>query len=314
MNKITTFVGQISTTDKKAWLNKISPFLKNIIIVPFEDLTKEQKLDIEVAIVANPDPKELLELKNLVWVQSLWAGVERLLAELPQAKFGIVRMVDPNLSSTMAEAVLAWTFYLHRDMPKYLLQQKNKIWLQNELIEVKERNVGILGLGNLGRASAEKLFLNGFNVYGWSRNQTNIQGVKCFSSAIGLQKMLKETDILICLLPLTDETDSLLNYKNLGLLPHGASLINFSRGQIVDENALLQHLDSGHLKHAVLDVFDIEPLPKESSLWNSKNITILPHISAPTNIRTASKLVVNNLLQYFETGKIPETVERSRGY
>ena len=314
MNKITTFVGQISTTDKKAWLNKISPFLKNIIIVPFEDLTKEQKLDIEVAIVANPDPKELLELKNLVWVQSLWAGVERLLAELPQAKFGIVRMVDPNLSSTMAEAVLAWTFYLHRDMPKYLLQQKNKIWLQNELIEIKERNVGILGLGNLGRASAEKLFLNGFNVYGWSRNQTNIQGVKCFSSAIGLQKMLKETDILICLLPLTDETDSLLNYKNLGLLPHGASLINFSRGQIVDENALLQHLDSGHLKHAVLDVFDIEPLPKESSLWNSTNITILPHISAPTNIRTASKLVVNNLLQYFETGKIPETVERSRGY
>jgi len=314
MNKITTFVGQISTTDKKAWLNKISPFLKNIIIVPFEDLTKEQKLDIEVAIVANPDPKELLELKNLVWVQSLWAGVERLLAELPQAKFGIVRMVDPNLSSTMAEAVLAWTFYLHRDMPKYLLQQKNKIWLQNELIEIKERNVGILGLGNLGRASAEKLFLNGFNVYGWSRNQTNIQGVKCFSSAIGLQKMLKETDILICLLPLTDETDSLLNYKNLGLLPHGASLINFSRGQIVDDNALLQHLDSGHLKHAVLDVFDIEPLPKESSLWNSTNITILPHISAPTNIRTASKLVVNNLLQYFETGKIPETVERSRGY
>ena len=314
MNKITTFVGQISTTDKKAWLNKISPFLKNIIIVPFEDLTKEQKLDIEVAIVANPDPKELLELKNLVWVQSLWAGVERLLAELPQAKFGIVRMVDPNLSSTMAEAVLAWTFYLHRDMPKYLLQQKNKIWLQNELIEIKERNVGILGLGNLGRASAEKPFLNGFKVYGWSRNQTNIQGVKCFSSTIGLQKMLKETDILICLLPLTDETDSLLNYKNLGLLPHGASLINFSRGQIIDENSLLQHLDSGHLKHAVLDVFDIEPLPQKSSLWNSTNITILPHISAPTNIRTASKLVVNNLLQYFETGKIPETVERSRGY
>ena len=314
MNKITTFIGQISTKDKKAWLNKINPLLKNITIVPYEDLTKEQKLDIEVAIVANPDPRELLELKNLLWVQSLWAGVERLLAELPQADFGIVRMIDPNLSSTMAEAVLAWTFYLHRDMPKYMIQQKNKIWQQNELIELKERNVGVLGLGNLGRASVEKLLLNGFNIYGWSRNQTNIHGAKCFSGVTGLQKMLKQTDILICLLPLTDETDSLLNYENLGLLPQGASLINFSRGQIVDDNALLQHLESKHLKHAVLDVFNTEPLPKNSKLWDSPSITILPHISAPTNIRTASELVVNNLLQYFENGRIPETVVRSRGY
>jgi glyoxylate/hydroxypyruvate reductase A len=314
MNKITTFIGQISTKDKEAWLNKIKPLLKGISIVPYEDLTNEQKLNIEVAIVANPDPDELLELKSLQWVQSLWAGVERLLTDLPQAEFGIARMIDPNLSSTMAEAVLAWTLYLHRDMPEYLIQQKNKIWQQNELIEIKDRNIGLLGLGNLGRASAEKLYLNGFNVYGWSRNKINIQGVKCFSGAKGLQKMLQNTDILISLLPLTDETDSLLNYENLGLLPSGASLINFSRGQIIDDNALLHHLESKHLKHAVLDVFNTEPLPKNNKLWDSPNITILPHISAPTNIRTASKIVVNHLLQYFETGRIPKTVIRSRGY
>jgi glyoxylate/hydroxypyruvate reductase A len=314
MNKVTTFIGQISTKDKEAWLNKIKPLLKGISIVPYEDLTNEQKLNIEVAIVANPDPEELLELKSLQWVQSLWAGVERLLTDLPQAEFGIVRMIDPNLSSTMAEAVLAWTLYLHRDMPEYLIQQKNKIWQQNELIEIKDRNIGLLGLGNLGRASAEKLYLNGFNVYGWSRNKINIQGVKCFSGAKGLQKMLQNTDILISLLPLTDETDSLLNYENLGLLPSGASLINFSRGQIIDDNALLHHLESKHLKHAVLDVFNTEPLPKNNKLWDSPNITILPHISAPTNIRTASKIVVNHLLQYFETGRIPKTVIRSRGY
>ncbi|MFT5296518.1 MAG: glyoxylate/hydroxypyruvate reductase A [Colwellia sp.] len=314
MKKMTTFIGQISTKDKEAWLNKINPLLNDISIVPYEDLTNEQKLEIEVAIVANPDPKELLELKNLLWVQSLWAGVERLLTDLPQAEFGIVRMIDPNLSSTMAEAVLAWTLYLHRDMPKYLMQQKNKIWQQNKLIEPKERNVGLLGLGNLGRASVEKLCLNGFNVYGWSKNKTNIQGVKCFYGTAGLQEMLKYTDILICLLPLTDDTDSILNYENLGLLPRGASLINFSRGQIVDDNALLHYLESRHLKHAVLDVFNTEPLPKNSKLWDSPNITILPHISAPTNIGTASKIVVNHLLQYFETGRIPETVVRSRGY
>ncbi len=314
MKKITTFIGQVSIKEKEAWLKKISPLLKNITIVPYEDLTSEQKLDIEVAIVANPDPKELLDLKNLLWVQSLWAGVDRLLAELPQAKFGIVRMVDPYLSTTMAEAVLAWTFYLHRDMPKYLHQQKNRIWQQHELLETKQRSVGVLGLGNLGRASAEKLFLNGFNVYGWSRNQANIQGVQCFFRAEGLKEMLKLTDILICLLPLTDETDGLLNEENLSLLPCGASLINFSRGQLLDDDALLQHINNGHLKHAVLDVFTTEPLPKNNRLWDAQGITILPHISAPTNIQTASKLVVHNLLEYFKSGSIPETVVRSRGY
>jgi glyoxylate/hydroxypyruvate reductase A len=314
MRKTIAFIGQISTKDRAAWLGKISPLLENIEIIPFENLTDKQKLEIEVAIVANPDPKDLLTLKNLLWVQSLWAGVERLLAELPQADFGIARMIDPTLSTTMAEAVLAWTFYLHRDMPKYLLQQKTKIWQQNELVELKERNIGILGLGNLGRTSAEKLFLNGFNVYGWSRGQTDIPGVKCFYGSAGLKNMLKKTNILICLLPLTDETHGLLNYENLGLLPRRASLINFSRGQIVDDSALLQHLENGHLKHAILDVFDIEPLPKSSRLWDSQNITVLPHISAPTNIRTASELVANNLLQYFETGRVPETIVRSRGY
>ena len=299
---------------KNAWLNKISQFLENITIISYENLTHYQKLNVEVAIVANPDPNEIYGLKNLLWVQSLWAGVERLLAELPESNFGIVRMTDPNLSSTMAEAVLAWTYYLYRDMPTYLSQQKNKIWQQNQLTDINTINIGILGLGNLGKSSAEKLILNGFNVNGWSRNQTEMAGVNCFFGKTGLKEMLRVTNILVCLLPLTDETHGLLNYENLDLLPQGSSLINFSRGQIVDDNALLKNLNSGHIKHAVLDVFDIEPLPQDSHLWDSPKITILPHISAPTNINTASKLVVNNLIDYFENCKIPKTVERSRGY
>ena len=314
MTKITAFIGQISTKEKESWLGQISPQLKDITIIPYENLTDSQKLEVEVAIVANPDPKELLALKNLKWVQSLWAGVERLLAELPQAEFGIVRMVDPNLASTMAEAVLAWTLYLHRDMPKYLIQQQNKVWQQNELVEAKDRTVGILGLGKLGRVAAEKLGLNGFDVCGWSRKQTSIEDVRCFSGVAGFQEMLAQTNILICLLPLTDETNNLLNEETLGLLPQGASLINFARGQIVDEQALLRHLENKHLEHAVLDVFSTEPLPKNSDLWGSPNVTVLPHISAPTNIRTASELVVSNLQRYFETGRVPETVMRSRGY
>jgi glyoxylate/hydroxypyruvate reductase A len=223
-------------------------------------------------------------------------------------------MLDPNLASTMAAAVVAWSFYLHRDMPKYRQQQTQKIWQQHDLIELKDRKIGILGLGKLGKASAEKLLLNGFNVSGWSRNLAEIKGVACFSGKTGLARVLSQSDILISLLPLTKETQHLLNEQNISLLPQGASIINFSRGKIIDEKALLSHLENGHLTHAVLDVFEVEPLPVDSPLWASPHITILPHISAPTNIRTASELVATNLQQYFETGRIPEAIVRSQGY
>lgn len=314
MNNQIVFIGKITNKERETWIATITPLLIGVKIVTYDELTTEQKLNIEVAIVANPEPEQLAEFPNLRWIQSLWAGVERLVAELPNAKFDIVRMVDPTLASTMAEAVLAWTLYLHRDMPKYLYQQKQKLWLERDLIEIKDRHIGVLGLGKLGTASAQKLLLNGFNVSGWSRSLTNIKGVKCFSGEEGLKELLAQTNILICLLPLTNETHALLNTQSMSILPPGASIINFSRGQIIDEKALLQHLESGHLAHAVLDVFEVEPLPISSALWDSPDITILPHISAPTNIRTASELVANNLTHYFEAGEIPESVQRARGY
>lgn len=314
MNNQIVFIGKITNKERETWIATITPLLIGVKIVTYDELTTEQKLNIEVAIVANPEPEQLAEFPNLRWIQSLWAGVERLVAELPNAKFDIVRMVDPTLASTMAEAVLAWTLYLHRDMPKYLYQQKQKLWLERDLIEIKDRHIGVLGLGKLGTASAQKLLLNGFNVSGWSRSLTNIKGVKCFSGEEGLKELLAQTNILICLLPLTNETHALLNAQSMSILPPGASIINFSRGQIIDEKALLQHLESGHLAHAVLDVFEVEPLPISSALWDSPDITILPHISAPTNIRTASELVANNLTHYFEAGEIPESVQRARGY
>ena len=314
MKKNIAFIGQVSMDEKAAWITRIQSLLTETTIIEFEALSTEQKKEIKVAIVANPEPTQLAELPNLVWIQSLWAGVERLLLELPDTNFSIVRMLDPNLASTMAEAVVAWSFYLHRDMPKYRQQQTQKIWQQHDLIELKDRRIGILGLGLLGKASAKKLLLNGFNVSGWSRNLAKIEGVTCFSGKTGLARILSQSDILISLLPLTNETQYLLNEHNISLLPQGASIINFSRGKVIDEKALLTHLDNDHLNHAVLDVFNIEPLPVDSALWTSPHITILPHISAPTNIRTASELVARNLQQYFETGTIPAAIVRSQGY
>jgi glyoxylate/hydroxypyruvate reductase A len=299
MQKNIAFVGTISNREKAAWLAKISPLLAEAQLIRYEEITAEQRPTIEVAIVANPDPQALADLPNLRWVQSVWAGVERLVAELPHAQFEIVRMIDPNLASTMAEAVTAWTFYLHRDMPRYLCQQRRKEWIQHDLVALSDRKVGILGLGQLGRKSAERLVLNGFNVSGWSRRLTEIEGVTCLSGEEGFNDLLAR---------------HLLDDKRLGLLPRGASLINFARGQIIDEGALLSHLATGQISHAVLDVFNTEPLPSESALWTAPNVTVLPHISAPTNIQTASKIVARNVIKYFESGEIPEAVIRSQGY
>jgi len=314
MNHLVAFCSQFSEREEQEWLKEISPLLHNVNIIPFYQLTNEQKKDVKVAIVANPNREKLAELTNLQWVQSLWAGVENLLKATADSNIEIVRMVDPMLSSTMAEAVLAWTFYLHRDMPKYQLQQRNKKWKQHPLINQCDRKIGILGLGALGKASAKKLLENGFSVSGWSRRPSDLNGVTCYHGKDGLVRILKETNILICLLPLTNETKELLNRETLSILPKSASLINFSRGQIINEEDLLYCLNHNHLKHAVLDVFDEEPLPQTHPFWELSNITILPHISAPTNMSSASKLVAKNILNYLKAGDVPAAVKREIGY
>lgn len=283
-------------------------------ICAFQDLTAEQRLSAEIAIVANPQPADIAALSNLQWVQSLWAGVERLLAEVPQPNLPIVRMNDPQLAASMAEAVLAWSLYLHRDMPLYKKQQNAKVWKQHTTPLTVERTIGILGLGSLGLCAANRLTANGFSVCGWSRSEVSLEGIKTFNGEAGLHELLALSDILIVLLPLTKATSGLLNEGTLTRLPRGASVINFARGPILEEEALIAHLDSGHLAHAVLDVFCTEPLPETNPLWTHPDITVLPHIAARTNKITASKIVSDNINNFLQTGEIPQSVSREHGY
>ncbi|MCB5160839.1 2-hydroxyacid dehydrogenase [Marinomonas algarum] len=308
------FVGRVSSEEQDLWIKTLSTAMPNETVVSFSDLSHEQKHQCELAIVANPDPEDLVALPSLKWVHGLWAGVERMVHELPEASFSIVRLVDPNLASTMSEAVLAWTLYLHREMPTYARQQKALSWLPHPMVSAKNRRLGVLGLGALGRASAERLVENGFSVAGWSRTPKHLDGVECFSGEQGLRLMLQQSDILVCLLPLTKQTQGLLNATRLALLPDHASLINFARGAVVDDAALLAELDSGRLKHAVLDVFVTEPLPLNHTFWQHESVTVLPHISAPSNPQSASEIVASNIAHYRETGDIPTSVDLTRGY
>ncbi len=283
-------------------------------VVAFEDLDASQRAACEIAIVANPRPDDVLALPNLKWVHSVWAGVERLVAELPAGDLKIVRLVDPQLARTMAEAVLAWTLYLHRDMPRYARQQSARQWLQHEVVRPEAKTVSLLGLGVLGAASAAKLLEAGFQVCGWSRARKSIPGVDCYAGSAELAAMLARTDILVCLLPLTAQTRGIVNAETLGALRAGAALVNFARGPIVDDAALRSALGAGRVSHAVLDVFDREPLPTDAWQWAHPRVTVLPHVSAATDPSTASAIVAANVRRYRESGVIPATVDRAAGY
>ena len=307
MKKIIAFVSSLDETSNKLWLKQLNMLFVNYKIILFDVLEEKDYKIIEVAIVANPHVKDLKKLKNLVWVQSLWAGVEKLL-------FDISRMIDENMSEVMSDSVLAWSLYLYKDMPLYKKQQNCSLWKEHELLEKSEVNISILGLGSLGMESALKLKVNNFNVQAWSRSEKKIKGIKTYVGNDGLENILKQTDILISLLPLSKETQNLLNEQKLQLLKKNASVINFSRAKIFDYEALELLLENKHLKHAVLDVFYEEPLNKESSLWKNENITILPHVSAPTNKKTASKIAYKNIDDYFCKKINPLFVDKTKGY
>ncbi|OLP60903.1 glyoxylate/hydroxypyruvate reductase A [Xaviernesmea oryzae] len=308
------FVTRISPEEEQVWLAALRQAMPGERIESLSSLTREEREAVEIAIVANPDPADLKQLPSLVWIHGLWAGVERLVSELEDFDVPIVRLVDPQMSHTMAEAVLAWTYYLFRDMPAYARQQRDRLWAQLDYKRADETTVGLLGLGALGTAAAGRLKEGSFRVAGWSRTPKVLEGVESFSGEDGLNALLETSDILVCLVPLTPQTRGLIDAGRLARLKPGASLINFARGPIVVTADLLASLDSGHLAHAVLDVFDQEPLPAESPLWDRPDITILPHISAPTDRRTASAIVAGNIAIYRETGALPPTVDRARGY
>ena len=308
---IIPFVSNISAASRNAWSVQLQAALPEFRIVPFDP--NVDFANAEFALVANPDPDHLSQLPNLKWVQSLWAGVEKLVHSLPD-DVAIVRMTDPQLAKTMAEAVLTMTLYLHRDLPKYVSQHASGIWEQHDVVLPEDRKVGVLGLGALGRSACAALSQHGFDVLGWSRSPKSMPNVRCFSGEDGLTDLLHVSDIVVVLLPLTTTTRGLLDHTRLSRMKSGASVINFARAQIIETDALLNMLAARHLNHAVLDVFAVEPLPRMDRLWRTDNLTILPHVSAPTNMKTASVVAAKNIATYFRTGQVPDCVDRQRGY
>ena len=334
--KLIPFISQLALSEQLRWLERLNELFEqrtahqptvcnstsdndtypiaNIKVVLASTLSDSEKSQCEIAIVANPEPDVLADFPKLVWIQSLWAGVERLVAEIPSPSFEIVRLVDPCLAKTMAEAVVAWTLYLHRNMPEYAQQQKNKTWQQLPYTPAKNLRVSVLGAGNLGTAALKALQTFNYQLNCWSRTPKHLNGVKNYTGDSGLKSMVRNSDILISLLPLTSETNHLLGSNLLKLLPSGAKVINFSRGAVIDTKALVELLDNRHIAHAVLDVFEQEPLAPTNPKWCNPNITVLPHISAPTEMSSAINIASENIKNYRDFKVIPNFVNTNLGY
>ena len=270
---------------------------------------------IEIALVANPPAGSLRDLPRLRLVQSLWAGVERLLADPDLPPFvPIARMVDPALAEAMAQTALWAVLGLQRDFFAYAGQQRERRWAQHPQRRADEVRVGVLGLGEMGRACARRLAANGYPVTGWSRRPGGEPGFATASGDAALAGVLGASDIVINLLPLTPATRALFNAANLARLPRGASLVNLARGAHVVDADLLEALDGGHLSHAVLDVFHTEPLAVEHPFWTHPRITVLPHIAAQTDPRSAVQVVARNVAALRAGRAIAHRVDRATGY
>ena len=277
---------------------------------------RAQPGDVQAAVVANPPPGSLQGLPALRLIQSLWAGVDRLLADstLP-ADVPLARMVDPAMNAAMAETALWATLALQRDFFAYARQQRLGRWQQHAQRRADEWPVLVLGLGEMGRAVARALRAAGFPVSGWSRRAgAELPGVQCLQGDAALWRALARSRTLINLLPLTARTAGLLDARLFAALPRGAGVVNLARGRHVVDADLLAALDSGHVGHAVLDVYHHEPLPASHPFWSHERITLLPHVAAQTDARSAAVVAVANLRAARGGGEIQHRVDRQRGY
>ena len=279
---------------------------------PEMELTREGDPAGFDAIIYAPggEIRDLSPYVNARLVQSLWAGVERIV-DNPTLTQPLARMVDPGLARGMAEYCTGWTMRAHLGMDRYA---QDGIWLNGTVPPLApEREVVILGMGELGRAVAAMLALIGFRLTGYSASGRPADGVEVLAGD-GLDRALQRAQILIALLPDTPDTHNLLDADRLAQLPHGAWLINPGRGTLIDDDALRAALDRGHLGHAVLDVFRHEPLPADHPFWSHPRITVTPHIAAETRADSAARVVADNLRRAMSGRPILHLVDRARGY
>ena len=271
--------------------------------------------DIEFALVWKPPRGVLRTFPNLRVIFSIGAGVDHLFSdpELPDG-VPVVRMIEPELTRGMTEYVVLHVLRHHRHQHEMAANQRECKWQQVITPTAPLRKVGIMGLGELGATAAKVLASLEFDVAGWSRRGKDIPGVDSFHGADGLGRFLARSEILVCLLPLTPDTENILDANLFAKLPKGASLINAARGGHQVEQDIMAALDSGQLSEVTLDVFRSEPLPTDHPFWAHPRVTITPHNASVTDPDSAVRQVVENIRRARRGEPLPNIVDPKAGY
>ncbi|MGN6570199.1 MAG: 2-hydroxyacid dehydrogenase [Pseudolabrys sp.] len=275
--------------------------------------------DITVACVWRAPHGLLATLPNLKLIVNLGAGADYLLADPKLPDVPIVRAADPDLSMRVTEYVVLHTLRYHRRQPLYEAQQRQRVWKEQPQPAASEVNVGVMGLGVIGTEAARVLARIGFRVAGWSASAKTIDGVETFHGAAGLDRFLARTEILVCLLPLTDATNGILNralFKKLRRdgAAGGAYLINAGRGPLQIDADILAALDDGTLAGATLDVFPQEPLPSDSPMWAHPKVTVTPHNAGDILPELLAAQVMRQIARLERGEPLESLVDRKRGY
>jgi glyoxylate/hydroxypyruvate reductase A len=284
------------------------------VLVHGRDSYAPEKIDYVQSF--RPPQGLLRTFPNLKAIFSLGAGVDGFLSDPEFPKHvPLVRFVDPQLSTEMAQYVVMHTLLQHRHQKDFDSAQSNSKWAQRVLPRrTADTRIGILGLGEIGTVAGERLRDLGFPVSGWSRSPKSVRGIESYAGKGEFDAFLRVSDFLICLLPLTNETRGILNAKTFATLPEGAYVINVARGGHLVEEDLIAAIDSRHLSGATLDVFQTEPLPETSPLWRHPGIVVTPHIAAITDPRIAAKYVIDGIVRNERGEQLANVVDPNREY
>ncbi|MBX9698544.1 MAG: glyoxylate/hydroxypyruvate reductase A [Acetobacteraceae bacterium] len=276
----------------------------------------EREAEIDAAVIWGAQYlAELRRFPNLKLIVSMGAGVDHLvLPPGPPPGVPVARLKDTMLTQGMAEWVLLNVLRFHRQDPEYRALQAAAAWEELPPPVTAERRIGILGLGEIGGASARLCAHLGFPVMGWSRGPKTLPGIETFHGAAGLDAMLARSDILVCLLPLTPETRGIIDARALSLLPPGAFLINGGRGGHQVQDDILAALESGRLAGAALDVFEPEPLPADHPFWGHPKVVMTPHAASFTIPSSAAPQVVENIHRVRSGRPLINLVDFAAGY
>lgn len=258
-------------------------------------------------------PDDLLKrAKNLRWFASTGAGNEHLVNN-PQLSEAVILTKPTCYGEMMSEYVFTYILYFSQNLNKHLDNQKRKIWGRRKPMRLNGKIMGIIGLGSIGKEIAKQGKLFGMSMLGVKRNPESVENVDRVFGPQDLNEMIPQVDYLVAVLPLTSETYHMLGEREFSLMKTGSIFLNIGRGKTVDEKALIRMLKRGEMR-AVLDVFEIEPLPAESELWGMENVIITPHTSGMTPIEEVCEEFIVNYMRWKQGKMMQGLVDRRKGY